>query len=78
MQVLPGSRVPADGEVMAGQSFVDESMLTGESAPVSKAPGAHVISGTVNQVCILATSQPPPPHTSAATEPDLWTLRYFA
>ena len=50
VQVLPGSRLPADGEVTAGHSFVDESMLTGESVPVAKAPGAHVISGTVNQV----------------------------
>ena len=49
-QVLPGSRLPADGEVIAGNSFVDEAMLTGESAPVPKSPGDHVISGTVNQV----------------------------
>ena len=46
--VRPGARVPADGEVRAGESPVDESILTGESAPVKKRPGAKVIAGTVN------------------------------
>ena len=44
-QVLPGARVPADGEVVDGTSHVDESMITGEPAPVSKRPGDAVISG---------------------------------
>lgn len=47
-QVLPGARVPTDGEVTEGNSFVDESMLTGEPEPVAKGPGAAVIGGTVN------------------------------
>ena len=52
--MLPGSRLPADGEVVTGHSFVDEAMLTGESAPVAKSPGDHVISGTINQVrCVV-------------------------
>jgi Cu+-exporting ATPase len=47
LRVLPGARVPADGAVAAGRSHVDESMLTGESAPVRKAPGDAVFGGTV-------------------------------
>ena len=47
-QVLPGARVPTDGVVVEGQSHVDESMLTGESVPVAKAPGDPLIGGTVN------------------------------
>ncbi|MEO5985705.1 MAG: heavy metal translocating P-type ATPase [Candidatus Limnocylindria bacterium] len=45
--VRPGARVPADGEVSEGQADVDESMITGESRPVSKAPGDRVVAGTV-------------------------------
>lgn len=46
--VRPGERVPVDGEVQSGDSWVDESMLTGESVPVRKAAGAAVTGGTVN------------------------------
>jgi len=46
--VRPGAQVPADGTVEEGKSDVDESMVTGESRPVSKEPGAGVIGGTVN------------------------------
>lgn len=46
--VRPGARVPADGEVAEGDSSVDESMITGESRLVPKAPGDPVIAGTVN------------------------------
>jgi Cu2+-exporting ATPase len=48
VMVRPGAAVPADGEVVDGASQVDESLLTGESAPVSKAPGASVVAGSVN------------------------------
>jgi len=47
--VRPGEKVPVDGEVVEGQSRVDESMLTGEPAPVSKKAGDEVAGGTVNQ-----------------------------
>ncbi|HVS60823.1 MAG TPA: heavy metal translocating P-type ATPase [Gemmatimonadaceae bacterium] len=46
--VRPGERVPVDGEINAGQSAVDESMLTGESLPVKKGVGDRVIGGTIN------------------------------
>ena len=45
--VRPGSRVPADGEVVEGSAEVDESMVTGESRPVPKQPGDRVVAGTV-------------------------------
>jgi Cu2+-exporting ATPase len=45
--VRPGTRIPADGAVVEGTAEVDESMMTGESKAVSKAPGATVIAGTV-------------------------------
>src|SRR6266567_2889692 len=45
--VRPGARVPADGIVVEGAADVDESMVTGESKPVSKGPGVTVIAGTV-------------------------------
>jgi len=47
--VRPGASVPADGEVVEGESSVDESMITGESRPVDKEPGSEVVAGTVNQ-----------------------------
>jgi Cu+-exporting ATPase len=46
--VKPGGTVPADGRVLDGQSSIDESMLTGESIPVAKAPGDDVAGGTTN------------------------------
>jgi Cu+-exporting ATPase len=51
--VRPGERVPTDGEVVSGESAVDESMLTGESAPVPKQAGARVIGGTINRTGAL-------------------------
>ena len=49
MIVRPGERIPADGLVLEGHSAVDESMLTGESMPVTKSAGSEAIGGTVNK-----------------------------
>jgi Cu2+-exporting ATPase len=48
VMVRPGAAIPVDGEVVSGASQVDESLLTGESAPVSKALGGSVVAGSVN------------------------------
>ena len=47
--VHPGEKVPVDGVVLSGASFVDESMITGEPVAVEKTPGARVFAGTINQ-----------------------------
>jgi Cd2+/Zn2+-exporting ATPase/Cu+-exporting ATPase len=47
--VRPGGRVPVDGVVVGGHSFIDQATITGESMPVEKIPGARVYAGTVNQ-----------------------------
>lgn len=48
VRVRPGEKIPVDGRVLEGRSSVDESMLTGESLPVDKAPDDDVIGGTIN------------------------------
>jgi Cu2+-exporting ATPase len=47
--IRPGDKIPVDGDVIEGESQVDESMLTGESMPVKKTPGAGVIGATINK-----------------------------
>ena len=49
VQVRPGERIPVDGTVLEGESFVDESMISGEPIPVTKRAGAELVGGTVNQ-----------------------------
>jgi Cd2+/Zn2+-exporting ATPase/Cu+-exporting ATPase len=51
--IKPGARVPVDGVVLHGHSFVDQAAITGESLPVEKVPGAEVHAGTVNQSGLL-------------------------
>ena len=54
LQVLPGDKIPVDGKVVAGQTTVDESMLTGEAVPAIKQPGDTVTAGTINQSGAIA------------------------
>ncbi|HCO21538.1 MAG TPA: cadmium-translocating P-type ATPase [Gimesia maris] len=49
LKVVPGEKIPVDGEIISGKSSIDESMLTGEPVPVSKQTGDLVMGGTVNQ-----------------------------
>ena len=51
--VKPGERIPVDGEVLEGESYVDESMITGEPIPVLMTPGKNVVGGTINQNSVL-------------------------
>ncbi len=49
LAVRPGEKIPVDGEIMSGESSIDESMVTGESLPVDKAAGDEVIGATINK-----------------------------
>ncbi len=53
VRVRPGERIAVDGEVVAGRSHVDESLITGESLPVAKAPGDRVTGGAINGEGVL-------------------------
>ncbi len=53
LHLRPGARVAVDGEVLSGQSFVDESMITGEPVPVTKFAGENVVGGTINGTSAL-------------------------
>ncbi|ELR99131.1 cation-translocating P-type ATPase [Gloeocapsa sp. PCC 73106] len=54
VRVLPGDKIPIDGEIIQGETSVDESMLTGESIPVAKKVGDEVKAGTINQSGAIA------------------------
>jgi len=53
IQVKPGEKIPVDGLVLDGQSYVDESMITGEPVPVLKVVGQNVVGGTINKNGVL-------------------------
>ncbi len=54
VEVRPGERVPVDGTVIEGDSWIDESMISGEPVPLAKTSGDHVTGGTINQTGALA------------------------
>ncbi|TNC44166.1 copper-translocating P-type ATPase [Rubellimicrobium rubrum] len=54
VEVRPGERLPVDGEVVEGSSYVDESMITGEPVPVAKGAGSAVVGGTINRTGAFA------------------------
>ncbi len=56
IRVRPGEKIPVDGVVLEGASFIDEAMVTGEPMPVEKGEGAEVIGGTINKVGSLTYS----------------------
>ena len=58
VRVLPGDKIPVDGRVIAGETTIDEGMLTGEATPVFKQIGEEVVAGTINQsgVIVLETT----------------------
>jgi Cu+-exporting ATPase len=49
LRVRPGEKIPVDGELLEGHVAIDESMVTGESMPVTKEPGAKVVAGSINK-----------------------------
>jgi len=51
--VIPGEKIPVDGEVVGGHSYVDQSRITGESMPAEKAEGAPAFAGSINQMGVL-------------------------
>jgi Cu+-exporting ATPase len=53
LKVRPGEKIPTDGVILAGQSAVDESMVTGESVPVEKSEGEEVVGSTINENGVL-------------------------
>ncbi len=65
--VRPGDRIPLDGVVESGESAVDQASLTGESMPVSKAPGDEVFGGTINESGSLEIAVTREAHESAIT-----------
>jgi P-type Cu2+ transporter len=54
LSILPGEKIPADGKVLAGETTIDESMLTGESLPIAKQIGSPVVAGSINQTGAIA------------------------
>ncbi|WP_210528362.1 heavy metal translocating P-type ATPase [Rubellimicrobium arenae] len=54
VEVRPGERIPVDGELVEGSSYVDESMITGEPVPLAKAAGDRVVGGTINRTGAFA------------------------
>ncbi len=63
--VRPGERVPVDGEVLTGESTIDQSAITGESAPVTRAVGDTVFAGTINQQGYLEVTTTRPAEENA-------------
>ena len=67
--VLPGEKIPVDGVVVAGESSVEEALMTGEPLPVPKEAGSAVTGGTVNWGGVLTVQAVPTPGTRICAKP---------
>ena len=75
LEIRPGERIPLDGVVTDGDSFVDEAMINGEPVPVQKTAGSQVVGGTINQTGVLRMEVQKPAATPCWRKSSVWSSR---